>query len=98
MTILVMTILLVSAASWIGYIFYQAKQNNFAFQNQQLGRSAGQQDVIRSIQTTGYFAFNAPDSDGKEQQIVLVGQLTTPQQLQQLQQQNDQQRRAVQQG
>jgi len=84
-TILVLVLLLIGVGSWIGYTFIKAKENGLVLQGAQQGRIIGQQDVIRSIQTTGYFAFDAANQQGENQQVVLVGQLMTPEQLQQFQ-------------
>ena len=84
-TIFTLVLLLIGVGSWIGYTFIKAKENGLVLQGAQQGRIIGQQDVIRSIQTTGYFAFDAANQQGENQQIVLVGQLMTPDQLQQFQ-------------
>ena len=89
-TIFVLAVLLVGVGSWIGYTFYKARENGLVLQGAEQGRVIGQQDVIRSIQTTGYFAFDVADQQGENQQVVLDGQLMTPEQLQQLQSQKQQ--------
>ena|SRR3989344_176370 len=89
-TIFVLALLLVGVGSWIGYTYFNARENGLVLQGAEQGRVIGQQDVIRSIQTTGYFAFDVADQQGENQQVVLVGQLMTPEQLQQLQSQKQQ--------
>lgn len=84
-TILGLLVVLVSLGSWIGYTYYKARENGLILQGIQNGRVVGQRDVISSIQTTGYFAFNVANEQGEQQQMVLVGQIATPQQLQQAQ-------------
>ena len=71
-TIMVMTLLLVSAASWIGYIFYQAKQNDFAFQNQQIGRFEEQKNILNSIQATGFYSLTVVDPENNQRTLLLA--------------------------
>ena len=86
-TILVLAVVLVGVGSWIGYTSYKAREKGLVLNGVQQGRVLGQNDVISAVQTTGYFAFNVADQEGQPQQVVLVGQLATPEQLQQAQQQ-----------
>jgi|TARA_B100001971_G_C18168449_1_gene525652 hypothetical protein len=86
LTILVLGVLLVGVGSWIGYSFFQARERGLVIQGVQQGQLQGQMNVINAVQTTGYFAFNVADQEGQAQQMVLVGQLATPEQLQQAQQ------------
>ena len=67
-----MTLLLVSAASWIGYIFYQAKQNDFAFQNQQIGRFEEQKNILNSIQATGFYSLTVVDPENNQRTLLLA--------------------------
>ncbi|MBI2106085.1 hypothetical protein HYT56_04585 [Candidatus Woesearchaeota archaeon] len=83
-TIFVMGILLVVTASWIGYTYYQAKQNNFALQNQQFGRLVEQRNILNSVETTGYYSLTVLDQENNQRALVLVPY--SPQQTQQNQQ------------
>jgi len=82
-TIIVMTLLLVSAASWIGYTFYQTKRNDFAFQNQQLGRLVEQKNVLDSIQATGFYSLTVVDPDNNQRTLLLAPVVPQQQQAQQ---------------
>lgn len=86
MTILVMGILLVSTVSWVGYIYYKAKQNDFAFQNQQLGRLVEQRNILNSVQATGFYTLNVVDQDNNQKSLLLAP--VVPQQQNQQAQQN----------
>ena len=87
MTIVVMTLLLLSAASWIGYTFYQAKQNDFAFQNQQLGRLVEQRNILNSVQATGFYSLSVVDQENNQRTLLLAPVVPQQQQAQQTQQQ-----------
>lgn len=80
-TIVVMGLLLITTASWIGYTYYQAKQNNFAFQNQQLGRLVEQRNILNSVQATGYYTLTVVDQDNNQRSLLLAP--VVPQQQQQ---------------
>lgn len=82
-----MTILLLSAASWIGYIFYKAKQNDFAFQNQQLGRLVEQRNILNSVQATGFYTLNVVDQENNQRTLLLAPVVPQQQAQQQAQQQ-----------
>jgi hypothetical protein len=71
-TIAVMALLLIGTGSWVGYTFYNAKQQNFAFQNQQLGRLAEQRNVINSIQATGFYSLSVLDQENNQRNIILA--------------------------
>lgn len=86
MTILVMGILLVSTVSWVGYIYYKTKQNDFAFQNQQLGRLVEQRNILNSVQATGFYTLNVVDQDNNQKSLLLAP--VVPQQQNQQAQQN----------
>ncbi|MEK6856873.1 MAG: hypothetical protein AABX49_02555 [Nanoarchaeota archaeon] len=72
MTILVLGILLVSSASWIGYVFYKTKQNDFAFQNQQLGRLVEQKNILSSVQATGFYSLTVVDAENNQRTLLLA--------------------------
>jgi len=72
MTILVMSLLLIITASWIGYTYYQAKQRDFAFQNQQLGRLVEQTNILNSIQATGFYTLTVVDPENNQRSLVLA--------------------------
>ena len=81
-TILVMALLLVSTVSWIGYVYYKAKQNDFAFQNQQLGRLVEQRNILNSVKTTGYYTLTVVDQENN-QRTLLMAPVVPQQQAQQ---------------
>lgn len=87
-TIAVMALLLVSTVSWIGYVYYKAKQNDFAFQNQQFGRLVEQRNILNSVQTTGYYTLTVVDPENNQRTLLLApvvpqqqAQQKTPQQV-----------------
>tara|TARA_Y100000034_G_C6544615_1_gene235096 strand:+ start:182 stop:508 length:327 start_codon:yes stop_codon:yes gene_type:complete len=88
--IVLLAIVLIGVGSWIGYGFYKARENGLILNGFQQGQVQGQMGVVNAIQTTGYFAFNVADEQGEPQQLVLVGQLATPEQLNQAQRQAQQ--------
>ena len=71
-TIAVMALLLVGTVSWIGYVYYNAKQNDFAFQNQQLGRMVEQRNILSSVQTTGYYTLTVVDQENNQRTLLLA--------------------------
>lgn len=79
-TIAVMGLLLVSVGSWIAYSFYQAKQNNFAIQNQQLGRLVEQKNILDTVQATGFYSLNVLDQENNQRTLILAP--VVPQQAQ----------------
>jgi len=81
-TIIVMGVILIGIFSWIGVTYYNSKQQGFAIQNQQYGKLAGQQEILNSIQTTGYYAFDVVNQEGKTQKMYLVGELKNNEQVQ----------------
>ena len=72
MTILVLAVLLVGSASWIGYVFYKTKQNDFAFQNQQLGRLVEQKNILSSVQATGFYSLTVVDAENNQRTLLLA--------------------------
>ena len=85
-----MSLLLLGAASWIGYTFYQAKQNDFAFQNQQLGRLVEQRNVLSSIQATGFYTLTVVDQENNQKSLLLAPVVPQQQAQQQARQPNQQ--------
>ena len=83
--IIALAVLVVGVGSWIGVTYAGARDDGLLLQGAQQGRLIGQQDVINSIQATGFFAFDVADQQGNAQQLVLVGQFATPEQVQQAQ-------------
>jgi len=81
--IFVMGLLILSLGSWVGYTFYQAKQNNFAVQNQQIGRLVEQRNILNSVQATGFYSLNVLDQDNNQRTLILApvvpSQAQTPQ-------------------
>ena len=71
-TIAVMTLLLIVTASWIGYVYYKAKQNDFAFQNQQLGRLVEQKNILSSVQATGFYSLTVVDAENNQRTLLLA--------------------------
>ena len=80
-TIGVMALLLVVTASWIGYVYYKTRQNDFAFQNQQVGRLVEQRNILNSVQATGFYTLNVVDQDNNQKTLLLAP--VVPQQNQQ---------------
>ena len=72
LTIIVMSLLLIITVSWIGYTYYQAKQRDFAFQNQQLGRLVEQRNILNSVQATGFYTLTVVDPENNQKSLVLA--------------------------